>query len=304
MKITMGNNRTIPTPASGKGMAFSSNYEFNMGALPGRRVSKISKLPLGSNTGSQNFVIELSAIDSKDWHAWLLENAKGNAIIEQGVVSLLAPDLKQTLLQLNLADVSIVSYSFEPNENAVTPGTTAPPGKVRIGLSAKSVSFDFNPTRAAINPPPTTPVVNTQPPAPVEITNLPLKTVRFENVGANGIPMHIEQGPLTATTIQDDAWSAQWLVKPVPGTSYFWLENKWKPTQRINVEKGFGEAGVIDDGAWSGHWEFKKMADNSFRIENRWKTGQYFYVENGKLQFGTTQSGTNGASWIIKIMAN
>ena len=87
----------------------------------------------------------------------------------------------------------------------------------------------------------------------------------------------------------------------MPGTNYFWIENKWKPDHRINVENGAIAAGPIQDGAWSAHWELKKYSEGVYWIENRWKTGERIHVENGKLECGKIQDGANNAMWNITI---
>ncbi|MBK6383964.1 MAG: hypothetical protein IPF69_10970 [Chitinophagaceae bacterium] len=162
-------------------------------------------------------------------------------------------------------------------------------------------------TKPVVNPPITTPVkepakpVTNQPTAPVTPAAISNKIVRIENLWKTTDRIHIETGAITATPINDGAWSAQWLLKPVPGTNYFWIENKWKPDHRINVENGAIAAGPIQDGAWSAHWELKKYSEGVYWIENRWKTGERIHVENGKLECGKIQDGANNAMWNITI---
>lgn len=125
------------------------------------------------------------------------------------------------------------------------------------------------------------------------------KYFRIENFWKSGQRINNENGPLTSSNMFDAAWSAQWTIKPVPGTNYYWIENHWKGT-RLNVEKGTLECSAIGDNAWSAHWELKKIGPNLYWIENRWKTGQRINVENGTLTCNVIQDGANSAMWYIR----
>lgn len=115
-----------------------------------------------------------------------------------------------------------------------------------------------------------------QPTAPVTPAAISNKIVRIENLWKTTDRIHIETGAITATPINDGAWSAQWLLKPVPGTNYFWIENKWKPDHRINVENGAIAAGPIQDGAWSAHWELKNTAKGFIGLRTGGKQAKEF----------------------------
>ena len=52
----------------------------------------------------------------------------------------------------------------------------------------------------------------------------------------------------------DGALSAHWEIKNVPNTNYWWIENRWKPGQRIHVERGQIECSPIQNGANSAMW--------------------------------------------------
>lgn len=70
----------------------------------------------------------------------------------------------------------------------------------------------------------------------------------------SGNPLNIEKGVLTASPINDAAWSAQWTLVPVSG-GYFRIVNRWKNTA-INNEKGPLEVSDIQAGAFSAQWTY------------------------------------------------
>ena len=54
----------------------TSAYRFNAGRLPGIRISKISSMTIGSNSGEPvAFFIELSLLESKEWADWFMTGA-------------------------------------------------------------------------------------------------------------------------------------------------------------------------------------------------------------------------------------
>jgi len=108
--------------------ALCSNFSLSLGKLPANRVSKISGLSIKpGNQQSINFTIEISALDGAAWNQWFLTGAGG--AVQQGVISILAPNLKDALYNISLADVEIVSYSNSAGN------------RVLIGLRTKSVAI-------------------------------------------------------------------------------------------------------------------------------------------------------------------
>ncbi|MEQ1798043.1 MAG: hypothetical protein ABL872_08830, partial [Lacibacter sp.] len=106
--------------------AFCSNFSLSVGKLPANRVSKISGMSIKpGNQQTINLTIELSALDGAAWNQWFLTGAGG--AIQQGNISLLAPNLKDVLYNISLADVEIVSYSNSAGN------------RVLIGLRTKGI---------------------------------------------------------------------------------------------------------------------------------------------------------------------
>jgi hypothetical protein len=116
--------------------AVTSAYRFNAGRLPGIRISKISSITIGSNSGEPvAFFIELSLLESKEWADWFLTGA-GGIKKEPCTLELLSPDMKNTILEINLGDLEIISYSTSYSSNQQTIQ------RVTVGLRTQSISIN------------------------------------------------------------------------------------------------------------------------------------------------------------------
>ena len=142
-------------------------------------------------------------------------------------------------------------------------------------------------------------IVNGQVATAANSTPWQSKYFRIENLWRSGQRLNVENVTPTTTIINDDAFSAQWVLKPVPNTNYFWIENRWRNGERLNAEKELPTVEKIQDAALSAHWEFVKLSNNLYRIENRWKKGSRLHMENGKLECTKIQDGANSAMWYI-----
>jgi hypothetical protein len=89
-------------------------------------------------------------------------------------------------------------------------------------------------------------------------------------------------------------------VKKLVGvpTGLIRIQNRWKPTQYLNNEKGYITSGKIESGWWSAMWTLQKVSGTNFyRIKNRWKPTQYLHIEHGKLESNTIHAGAWSAMW-------
>jgi hypothetical protein len=174
-----------------------------------------------------------------------------------------------------------------------------PVSNVALVTTPKNIISNNN--IAAVNAITTAPAMNIQTAVATTVswTN---KFFRIENLWQAGQRINIEKGPLASTVMFDGAWSAQWIIKAVPGTNFYWIVNRWS-AGKLNIEKGILECSIISDGAYSAQWELKKIGPNLFWIENRWKTGQRINVEKGKLECNVIQDGANSAMWYIREAA-
>jgi len=190
----------------------------------------------------------------------------GGTLIKSGFANTFAAELKKPVSNMPLATAP-VTISANTAMNVVQPITTAP--SMNIVATTPNASEWSN------------------------------KFMRIENLWLANQRINIEKGPLVSTVMFDGAWSAQWTIKPVPGTKYFWIENRWK-AGRLNVEKGPLEYSAIGDNAWSAQWELKKIGPNLYWIENRWRTGQRINTEKGVLESSVIPDGANSAMWYIR----
>lgn len=116
--------------------AIISNFHFVMGSLPCNRVSKLSSLSINPNDKQlQNFSVEVAAADATAWNQWFLSGA-GGLKKEQGYIELLAPNLKDILYTIQLADVDIVSFS---SASAASGAQTIP--RATVGLRVRKATI-------------------------------------------------------------------------------------------------------------------------------------------------------------------
>lgn len=127
------------------------------------------------------------------------------------------------------------------------------------------------------------------------------KEFRMENMAFPSYALNVETGTLLAGPIGDGAWSALWRLKKVPGTDYYWIENKWKEGWRMHMEAGPLAAAVIPDGAWSAHWIIQPAPGGGYYIENRYRTGSKIFLSGGKLMASIPSAADmSGAGWMMR----
>ncbi|MEZ4944220.1 MAG: hypothetical protein R2804_01715 [Cyclobacteriaceae bacterium] len=109
--------------------------------------------------------------------------------------------------------------------------------------------------------------------------------------------IHVEQPTPASGNIQPGWHSAQWLLEPVAGTSFYKIKNRWK-NQYLHIEQGPLAIGDIQPGWWSAQWQLEAIPGTSFyRIRNRWKPTVAIHNQNGRLEAGTIQPGWWSAQW-------
>ncbi len=131
VKLQKGGTNAVAIKSK-SGLAFSSNFSLSIGNLPATRVTKISGLSIQPDAGQYtNFTIEVMSVDGAAWNQWFLSGA-GGLKTEQGVIRLLAFNLKDVLFNISLMDVEIVSYSGASGNQQGT-------GRSTIGLRMKGM---------------------------------------------------------------------------------------------------------------------------------------------------------------------
>ena len=122
---------------------------------------------------------------------------------------------------------------------------------------------------------------------------------RLRNYSVQNQYVNIESGVATASTIQPGWLSAEWniiaqtrVAGDPPGQFVYWIQNRWKPDQYLNIESGFIQSTPIQPGWTSARWTFEPVSgSNSFQIHNVGQPDKYLNIVNGFLTAGPRVSG-------------
>jgi len=135
----------------------------------------------------------------------------------------------------------------------------------------------------------------------LQIREIPVnKLIFISNAVNSNLKINIESG-LAASQRKDGDWSAQWTIRKVPNTNYYWIENRWKTGERLHIETGNIQSEKINDDAWSAHWEFIQNGD-FFIIQNRWKKAHKIHLENGKIECSIVKDDAKSSLWKLKTV--
>jgi hypothetical protein len=121
--------------------------------------------------------------------------------------------------------------------------------------------------------------------------------VRIKNFAANTY-LHIQNGPLTCSGIDNGWWSAQWELVPVNGTSNFQVRNRWKNNYVCSNANNL----MTDNGqSANAMWMIQESGTaNTFYIKNVTDNAK-LYVENGVLKVSNSFLNNDALSkWIIE----
>ena len=120
--------------------------------------------------------------------------------------------------------------------------------------------------------------------------------------------INIEGGTAVSSPFGQGWWSADWqLVYQLPlfgdpgGQSVFWIQNRWKPNEYLNVESGTIQSTPIGPGWLSARWTFEQVPGTGlYLIRNVWQRNEYLNIESGALTAGPIQPGWYSARWTIQ----
>jgi len=120
--------------------------------------------------------------------------------------------------------------------------------------------------------------------------------------------INIEGGAAVSSPFGQGWWSADWqLVYQLPlfgdpgGQSVFWIQNRWKPNEYLNVESGTIQSTPIGPGWLSARWTFEQVPGTGlYLIRNVWRRNEYLNIESGALTAGPIQPGWYSARWTIQ----
>jgi len=114
---------------------------------------------------------------------------------------------------------------------------------------------------------------------------------------ATSIYLNNQNGPLASTKIDNDWWSAQWKIIPVPGTSYYLIQNRWKGSYICG-----DNASLLTNDTRSNNakWTIElSSSKNSYNIKNA-ASGDYLVMENGQLLTMQVPGEMDYSKWAIE----
>jgi hypothetical protein len=134
--------------------------------------------------------------------------------------------------------------------------------------------------------------------------------LRLRNFWKSDECINIESGVVTSGPIQPGWWSAQWMLVLRPptngdpvGQNVFWIQNRWKPDEYLNIESGGIQSTQIQPGWLSARWTFEQVpGTNLYRIRNVWQPSEYLNIEGGALVAGPIQPGWWSAMWTLELI--
>ncbi len=121
--------------------------------------------------------------------------------------------------------------------------------------------------------------------------------VKIKNF-ASGNYLHNQNGPLTCSSIDNEWWSAQWEILPVPGTNNFQIRNRWKN----NFISSNNNQLLTDEGqSATSMWTVQETnTPNVFYIKNV-NDNARLYVDNGMLKVSNSFISNDALSkWVIE----
>jgi Beta-propeller repeat len=128
---------------------------------------------------------------------------------------------------------------------------------------------------------------------------------RLRNYWQPDLYINTESGVPTASEIQPDWWSAQWefdiqpFVQGDPAPSkVFWIHNRWKPNEYLNVESGNLQSTPIQPDWLSARWSLEQIqGTNLYRIRNVWQPTKCLNIESGTLTASEAGPGWWSSYW-------
>jgi hypothetical protein len=119
--------------------------------------------------------------------------------------------------------------------------------------------------------------------------------------------INIESGAPTASQIGPGWLSAQWEFDLQPTTNgdpanakIFWIRNRWKSNQYLNIESGNLQSTSIGPGWLSARWLLEPInGTNVYRIRNVWQPDKCLNVESGTLRASPVEPGWWSSWWVF-----
>ncbi len=196
-----------------------------------------------------------------------------------GFLSKLSSDLTALEYTLQVGDESTALTSFEELPT-VTPARVHPAGSVYNGTSEQYYAY-------------------------VDRIDDDEQLSRLRNHWKPDLYINTQAGMPDASPIQPGWWSAQWafdVQSPVQGdpvsTKAFWIHNRWKPNEYLNVESGSLQSTPIQPGWLSARWTLEQIPGTTlYRIRNVWQPTKCLNIESGTLTASEVGPGWWSSWW-------
>ncbi len=128
---------------------------------------------------------------------------------------------------------------------------------------------------------------------------LPSGFLYIRNVQLNTF-INNQTGQLNSTTIDNNWWSAQWTLVPVPRTNYYNIQNRWKDSYLTTDNGGINGVGLfgnyMSDGA---RWELQPCPDGGYRLRNL-ATGWFLCYISDMLKLAKNYNNVQTAEWVFE----
>jgi hypothetical protein len=119
--------------------------------------------------------------------------------------------------------------------------------------------------------------------------------------------INIESGAAKSSQISPGWLSAQWEFDLQPttngdpvGAKVFWIRNRWKANQYLNIESGGLQSTPIGPGWLSARWVLEPVnGSNVYRIRNVWQPNKCLNIESGALLASPIEPGWWSAWWVF-----
>jgi len=149
--------------------------------------------------------------------------------------------------------------------------------------------------------------INSDGTAFVDKVNDDIQYTRLRNYWRGDQYINIESGAAKSSQISPGWLSAQWEFDLQPttngdpvGAKVFWIRNRWKANQYLNIESGSLQSTQIGPGWLSARWVLEPInGRNVYRIRNVWQPDKCLNIESGALRASPIEPGWWSAWWVF-----
>jgi hypothetical protein len=141
----------------------------------------------------------------------------------------------------------------------------------------------------------------------VDKLNDDMEFTRLRNYWRADQYINIESGVAKTSQIAPGWLSAQWEFDLQPttngdpaGAKVFWIRNRWKSNQYLNIESGSLQSSAIGPSWLSARWTLEPInGSNVYRIRNVWQPDKCLNIESGGLRASPVEPGWWSSWWVF-----